>query len=130
MKKNEAMLYCEYCDKEIIDHRNYIAILLGRRDNGIGVECDDCWNARHKKENELYEKEGFPQWVKDQHKTLSDASDLLKKFLNSGGAHFFPMEYDCYDLDSDIKNAKGKIDWLKNQTKKVFSRVFEEEKNG
>ena len=128
MEKNEAMLYCEYCEKEIIEHRNYIAMLLGRRDNGLGVECDKCWDARHKKENELYEKEGFPQWVKDQYQLLADASDLLEKYLKAGGSHFFPMEYDAYDLDSDMKGAKGQIDWLKGKIKTVFARIFDEEK--
>ena len=127
MEKNEAMLFCEYCEKEIVEHRNYIAMLLGRRDNGLGVECNDCWNARHDKENALYEKEGFPQHVKEQHQLLADASDILEKYLESGGSHFFPMEYDAYDLDTDMKNAKGQIDWLKGRIKKVFARIFEEE---
>ena len=126
MKKNEAMLYCEYCATKIVGHRNYISILLGRRDNGIDVECEDCWNARHDKENELYKKEGFPQLVKSQYELLAEASELLDKFLEAGGSHFFPMEYDAYDLDTDLKEAKGNINWLKEKIKKVFFHIFEE----
>ena len=127
MKKDEAMVYCEYCEELIVDHKNIIAIILARRENGIGVECDDCNIARIKKENELYDKQGFKEDVKGQYSLLTDASNLLKEYLDGIGSHFFPIEYDCYDLDGEIKTAKRNIDWMRGRIKKVFSRVFEEE---
>ena len=127
MEKNQGMLHCEYCSCQIVEHINYIAIILSRRANGIGVECDDCMSARQKKENELYEKEGFPEWVKTQHSHLTQASQYLKTYLETGGSHFFPIEYDAYDLDGDVKNAKSKIDFLRVTIKNVFAKILDEE---
>jgi len=59
-----------------------------------------------------------PAHVRKQHKLLSKAINTLDQFLEDGGCHFFPMEYDAYDLDSEIKGAKNNISYMKKPHRK------------
>ena len=129
MKNDEATIYCEYCKVKIIEHRNTIAIILSRRENGIGVECDDCWDVRTKKERELHKTEGFPEWIKSQHRLLKNAVETIEEYLDSGGSHFFPIEYDCHDLDTEIKDAKGNINFIRKRIENVFHEIINKENN-
>ena len=124
MQRDEGKLYCEYCDNTIVVHRNMVIMYLNRRENGLGVECDECWSARQKREDELYDREGFPKLVESQYQLLSDASKKLEEYLSDTGSHFFPIEYDCYDLDGEIKSAKSNVDWMRRRIKNVFPKVF------
>lgn len=123
MEKNEVTMYCEYCDTKIVEHKNYAQMILNRRENGIGVECDDCHSKRNRKLQELWDKEEFPKLVENQHRLLTESISILNEWLEEG-AHFFPMEYDAYDLTGDIKQAKITIEDMKRLIEKVFPKLL------